>query len=341
MTIVLDAPDLHSRVRAAIDTNSRTDAAYLTMNALATLIACYGLLENSPAVVIGAMLIALLLDPISGLALGLVDGNDALVRKASLSVLAGAGVVYGTGFAFGALHTAFPLTAEIYARTAPNLMDLMIALFGGAAGAYAMTSARLNGALVGVAISTALVPPLASSAICLARAEYRLSGGAFLLTLANIIGIQTASSLVMWLRGYRGQRAAQVGSGRLLKRSAVSVAMLVALAVLLTVNLRRLIRNEVYEASVRSVLQREASAHPGAYLVDTRFRREPGHLVITAIYRTPIPFAPAQVAVIEDALPSVDTRTTLELRIRSIPVTVASGRGYLYSDDLPEAASLR
>jgi len=56
------------------------------MNALATLIACYGLLENSPAVVIGAMLIALLLDPISGLALGLVDGNDALVRKASAMV---------------------------------------------------------------------------------------------------------------------------------------------------------------------------------------------------------------------------------------------------------------
>jgi uncharacterized hydrophobic protein (TIGR00271 family) len=333
MTSVLDVPDPRNNVRVAIDANSRCDSAYLTMNALATLIACYGLLENSPAVVIGAMLIALLLDPISGLALGLVDGNDVLLRKAFLSLLAGAIVVYATALAFGALHAALPLTAEIYARTAPNLMDLMIALFGGAAGAYAITSARLNGALVGVAISTALVPPLASSAILLARGEYRLSGGAFLLAFANIVGIQTASSLVMWLRGYRGPHAARVASGRLLKRSAVSIVILVALGVLLTVNLRRLIRNEVYEASVRTVLQREAAARPGAYLEDVRFRREVGRIVVTAVYRTPVAFAPEQVAVIEGKLPGPNGLTNLELRIRSIPVTVASKRGYLYAGD--------
>jgi uncharacterized hydrophobic protein (TIGR00271 family) len=341
MTRVLEVPDLHSSVRATIDANSRCDAAYLTMNGLATLIACYGLLENSPAVVIGAMLMALLLDPISGLALGLVDGNDALTRKALLSLLAGAGVVYATALAFGALHAAFPLTAEIYARTAPNLMDLMIALFGGAAGAYAITSSRLNGALVGVAISTALVPPLASSAICLARGEYRLSVGAFLLAFANIVGIQTASSLTLWLTGYRGQPATRIASGGLLKRSAVSVAILVALGVLLTVNLRRLIRNEVYEASIRSALQHEAASRPGAYLADVRFRRELGRVVVTAVYRTPVAFAPGQVAVIERALPRMDRATVIELRIRSVPVTVASSQGYLYSDDGPEATSLR
>jgi uncharacterized hydrophobic protein (TIGR00271 family) len=337
MTSVLDVPELHDSVRVSIELNSRCDGAYITMNVLATLIACYGLLENSPAVVIGAMLIALLLAPISGLALGLVDGNDALTRKAFLSLVAGASVVYMTAFAFGFLHAGFPLTAEIYARTAPNLMDLMIALFGGAAGAYAITSARLDSALVGVAISTALVPPLASSAICLARGEFRLSAGAFLLTFANIVGIQTASSVVMWVNGYRG-RYSRTGSGSLLRRSALSIGILVALAALLTVNLSRLIRNEVYEASVRSALQHEAGTRPGAYLADVRFQRELGRTLVTAVYRTPIPFSPEQVAVIEQHLPSVDGGTKLELRIRSVPVTVASRQGYLYTDDVAEAA---
>jgi uncharacterized hydrophobic protein (TIGR00271 family) len=339
MTTLVQPHDHRDVVRTAIAENSRCDAAYLIMNILATVIACYGLLENSPAVVIGAMLIAMLLGPISGIALGLVDGNDPLVRHAFVSLLAGAAVVYGTALVFGVSHAAFPLTAEVYARTAPNLMDLMIALCGGAAGAYAIASQRLNGAVVGVAIATALVPPLASSAICLARGELRLSAGALLLAFANMVGIQVASSLVMWLSGYRGRNDVHGTSGRLMKRSLVSLGILAALAALLTVNLRRLIVNESYEAAVRSALQLEAATHQGAYLADVRFRREAGRMVVTAVYRTPVPFAPEQVALIEHGLPRRDG--DLELRIRSIPITVASRQGYLYATDEQEYAWAR
>jgi len=153
------------------------------MNVLATVIACYGLFENSPAVVIGAMIIAMLLGPISGVALGLVERNNPLLRRALSTLAGGVSVVYGTAFLVGLVHSEFPLTGEIYTRTAPNLMDLLIALGGGAAGAYAMVSPRLSVAAVGVAISTALVPPLSSSAICVARGEYRLGLGALLLAL--------------------------------------------------------------------------------------------------------------------------------------------------------------
>jgi uncharacterized membrane protein len=69
-------------IRANIDSNSEFDAAYIIMNGLAAVVACYGLFENSPAVVIGAMIIAMLLGPIAGISLGLVDKNSALVRKA-------------------------------------------------------------------------------------------------------------------------------------------------------------------------------------------------------------------------------------------------------------------
>src|SRR5271166_1121953 len=159
-------------VRVNIASNSEFDAAYAIMNCLAAVIACYGLFENSPAVVIGAMIIAMLLGPIAGVSMGIVDRNNHLLRKALATLAGGLAVTYGTAFIIGLVHSEFPLTAEIYARTAPNLMDLMIALGGGAAGAYSMISSRLNVAFVGVAIATALVPPLSASAICLARGEY-------------------------------------------------------------------------------------------------------------------------------------------------------------------------
>jgi len=143
------------------------------MNTLVTMIGCYGLFENSPAVVIGAMIVAMLLGPISGVALGLVERNNPLLRRALSTLVGGVSVVYGTAFLAGLVHSEFPLTGETYARTAPNLLDLLIALGGGAAGAYAMVSPRLSLATVGVAISTALVPALSSSAICVARGEYR------------------------------------------------------------------------------------------------------------------------------------------------------------------------
>jgi uncharacterized membrane protein len=154
-----------------------------------------------------------------------------------------------------------------------------------------------------------------------------------------MVGIQVASSLVMWLSGYRGRNSAHETSGRLMKRSLVSLGILAALAGLLTVNLRRLIANESYEAAVRAALQLEAATHQGAYLADVRFRREVGRTVVTAVYRTPVPFAPEQVALIERGLPRADG--DLELRIRSIPITVASRQGYLYANDDQEYAWVR
>jgi len=332
MAAAQQVPDFPAAVRASIDVNSSFDAAFVTMNVLATVLACYGLFEDSPAVVIGAMIVAMLLGPITGIALGLVDRNDGLFRKGLATLAGGVLVVYVTAFVLGLAHSEFPLTNEIYARTKPNLMDLMVALGGGAAGAYSMITPRLSLSVVGVAISTALVPPLSTSAICAARGEYRLSLGALLLVIANIVGIQVASSAVMWFGGYRGTREA-LPPGTGLKRNALSVAVLCVLAVLLTFSLRRGITNEVYEVSVRKMLRAEGAQHKGAYLAEVRFQRN----VVVAVFRTPEPFSPAEVGAIETRLPIRPGETNVELRIRSIPVTVASRSGYLYSgDEMPE-----
>ena len=327
--------DSRARARADIEVNSEFDLAYIVMNGLSAVVACYGLFENSPAVVIGAMVIAMLLGPISGVALGLVDNNNNLLQKAFWTLAAGVGVVYGVAFILGVIHHELPLTDEIYSRTAPNFMDLMIALGGGAAGAYAMITPRLNVAFVGVAIATALVPTLAASAICLARGDYHLAFGALLLVFTNIVGIQVACSLVMWLGGYRSTSEKLRGSG--LKKNLISVALLLILTVVLGTVLRGLVAKQIYEASVRRILETASRTHSGAYLTNVRFEQTAKTAIVVAVYRTPTPFTPEEVGSIEPRLPVPQGKTNLELRVRSVPVTIASKQGYQYpTEDLDD-----
>jgi uncharacterized hydrophobic protein (TIGR00271 family) len=141
-------------VRHGIIAGATLSAPYLIMNTLATIVACYGLLSNSTAVVIGAMIIAMLLGPIMGLALAMVDGDLQLLRTAVIAETIGALMVVAIGMILGKIHSGIYLTPEILVRTRPNLLDLFIALAGGAAGAYATVSPRVAIGLVGVAIST-------------------------------------------------------------------------------------------------------------------------------------------------------------------------------------------
>ena len=173
------------------------------MNVLAATMASYGLFANSPAVVISAMVVAMLLGPIVGVSLALVDIDMKFLLKSLTSLLVGVIGVMITAFVVGTVHKDMPITNEIMARTAPNLLDLMVALAGGAAGAYATVSPRLSIAFVGVAIATALVPPLSAASILFARGEIDLAFGALLLTFTNMVAIQFAASVVLWLSGFK------------------------------------------------------------------------------------------------------------------------------------------
>jgi hypothetical protein len=142
----------------------------------------------------------------------------------------------------------------------------------------------------------------------------------------------------MWLSGYRGENVPFAGSA--LRRSVPSVVVLCLLALLLSVNLRRMILSEVYEASVRKVLRAVEAEIKGVHLTEVRFQRDSGHTVVVAVYRTPVPFTPKDARAMEPRLPLRSGDRSLELRIRSIPVTVASKDGYLYSkEDLTEFVS--
>jgi uncharacterized membrane protein len=111
-------------------------------------------------------------------------------------------IVLSISVIVGMIHQDIPLGRAIISRTAPNIMDLVIALAGVAAGAYATISPRISESLVGVAIATALVPPLCVSGLMFARGETQLALGGLLLFFANLVAVQSAASIVFWLHGY-------------------------------------------------------------------------------------------------------------------------------------------
>lgn len=244
---VENTEDLHRIiVRENIRTGAELSSAYIFMNILAATIASYGLFANSPAVVIGAMIVAMLLGPIAGIALALVDSDMKFLMKSTVSLLAGAVVVMVTVFIICTVHKNIPITNEIMARTAPNLLELMMALAGGAAGAYATVSPRLSVAFVGVAIATALVPPLSAASILFARGEVSLGLGGVLLTFTNMVAIQFASSVVLWFSGFRQiSQTSGLSLFTFLKRNAVSLMILTVLAFVLASSLEKVVARQL------------------------------------------------------------------------------------------------
>jgi uncharacterized hydrophobic protein (TIGR00271 family) len=322
-------------VRRSIHDGASLSAAYLLMNTLATIIASYGLFANSPAVIIGAMIVAMLLGPITGIALALVDNDAALLRRAALTLVVGVLGVMATAFIVGAVNQQLPLTDEIMARTAPNLIDLMVALAGGAAGALASALPRLSGAFIGVAIATALVPPLSTSAILLGRGEHVLAFNAFLLAFANMAAIQFASSAVMWFTGLRNVPERAAGIGVFLRRNIVSLVVLGALAAVLASNLQGLVARQLYENATRRVIADGVAKIEGAYLVEVRFEQTPTDTIVRAVVRGPKAPTPADVRAMEDRLPTSAAKTRNELRIRFVPTQVIGRDGLLYQDEAP------
>lgn len=320
-------------VRVNIREEASFSKAHLLMNALAATIASYGLFANSPAVVIGAMIVAMLLGPIVGVSLALVDSDAKVLLKSLLSLLSGVVAILATAFIIGTIHRDIPVTSEIMVRTAPNFLDLMIALAGGAAGAYATVSFRLSVALVGVAIATALVPPLSSAGILLARGEVSLALGALELGVVNLVAIQFSASVVLWLTGFRRvTRTSGQPITKFLKQNLLSIVILVVLSVSLSVNSRHTIAKQLFETKTRFTLQQEIDSSLGSHLVGVRFEKASGKTIVRAVVRGPNPPSAIQVAAMEDQLPSSPDGTTVTLRIRFVQLIIIDRDGLLHSD---------
>jgi len=317
-----------SATRELVTSGSALSVPFFAMNAAATLIAGFGLLQNSEAVIIGAMLIAMLFGPIVGIALGLAEGNLSLLGRGMISEIAGVAWVLAIGFAVGTAGRGLAIDSEIVSRTSPNILDLLIGLVGGIAGGLTFVSAGLSGVVVGVAIATALVPPLTSCGILLAHHLPGLAAGAFLLFLANFSAIAIGAMLVFWLSGHRPRAGGQ--TRRVLVPRLISLAMLAALAVNFTVTFRRTIAQSALENGIRRTMSREMANIPGARMVNVTLASNQGSPVAWVVVRVPQPISPGQVARFNDLVDRA-TGTKVGLHVRSVITAETTRDGYVYT----------
>ena len=225
MEALQDALDLGSG-----DTQGKR-TGFLIMLTLAGLIAIAGVLTDSTATVIGAMIIAPLGTPILGIALGIVTGHLSLVVRSILWVLAGLVIVVVLGLVFS-LFVATPQSlatnSQVVGRTSPSLMDLIAALATGFAGGFAMCRKDLSAVLPGVAIAISLVPPLGVVGVTAGQGQWQDAFGALMLFLSNVVALVIAGSIVFTLGGYALDPSSRREANR---RRAYVVVTLVAVIV--------------------------------------------------------------------------------------------------------------
>jgi uncharacterized hydrophobic protein (TIGR00271 family) len=212
---------------------------FVSLMMLSTAIAVFGILGDSTAVVIGAMLVAPLMFPVLGVAAAIVMGWPRRVVSRALLVAAGSllAVLLAALISFLIPGMDTPLPAELMARTSPNLLDLGIALAAGAAGAYGQVRRHASDVLTGVAVAVALVPPLAVVGITLQLTEWQLALGATLLFLANVVGIVIAASATFLAAGFVPGRNPLKGHTQILR--GVSWAAIATIIVVLPMQFGR------------------------------------------------------------------------------------------------------
>ncbi len=176
---------------------------YSILLILSIFIATFGMLQNSTAVVIGAMLIAPLMLPVLGVAAGIASGAPLHTFRqiVIVSISTGGGILLAWGITLLIPNVPGTLPDEVLSRTAPNLNDLLIALGAGVAGAYARVKPAVADAIPGVAIAVALVPPLAAVGITFEVGEWHQGLGALLLYLTNLVAIVLAGAITFFLTG--------------------------------------------------------------------------------------------------------------------------------------------
>lgn len=282
--------------RETADAGTDTDVPFFAVLFLSGAIATLGLVLNSTAVVIGAMLVAPLLGPLLGLSMALAVGDGRLFVQTAAAVLVGAAGIVALAAALTAVLPFQMVTDEIASRTQPTTLDLAIAVCSGLAGAVVTASRekRLSASIPGVAVAVALVPPLGVAGFGIATGKWAFTKGALLLFGANLAGIVLSGMTVFILvgmhrhdvaeaartwhsKGHATGLAARISNVHWLDRlpgmnSAKARFLLVAafmgiVAVPLTTSLSEFVRENKISAAV-SAVERSIEDDDDAFVID-------------------------------------------------------------------------
>jgi uncharacterized hydrophobic protein (TIGR00271 family) len=287
----VDAADLE-RMRSHLDVGASGAALsrFWALLLLAAVIATAGVIADSTATVIGAMIVAPLMTPILGTVLAVVSGDRTLMVRSAGLVLAGASLAIGVGYVLAMLNP-FDIVAasngQVAGRVSPRLIDLVAALATGTVGAFAQCREDVSDTLPGVAIAISLVPPLTVVGLTAEAGAWEEAGGALLLFGTNVAAILLSGSLVMVAYGVH--RVALEEDRRRLRRGRAAVVVGVfALVVVAPLTASTLRMNDARTREAEILRVARAWAEPAGWSIVgiDRTEREP---TITAIGPPPSP----------------------------------------------------
>ena len=270
----------HQEVVAKVATECPATARYFLMTMMSAGIAILGLLLSSGAVVIGAMLLSPLMSPILGVGFALATGKQKWLKISARSLALGSVAAILFSALIVLVSPLETVTEEIAARTRPNLLDLLVALFSSIAGSYAMIRGR-EGTIVGVAIATALMPPLAVVGFGLATLNWTVFFGAFGLFITNFLTIALTATLMARLYGFKTSLSTRQGWFQNVGIFVIFVVMAVPLGLTL--------RSIAFEANAQRIVASElANAFPDdAEIGGTTINWESDPIQISANVFTP------------------------------------------------------
>ena len=277
-----------------IKEGSQPSGSFYTLLLAASLIASFGLMANSTAVVIGAMLVSPLMTPILGMSLALVRGSGKWFWRATQAEVFGVMLAIGVAALFGLLPMNLEATPEMLARTQPNLLDLLVAVLAGFAGAYALIDERISPALPGVAIATAIVPPLANTGLCLGLGAYAGAWGSFLLFFANFISILLVAAAVFFAAGLASEFLSKSPWDFIRRFGWATLAFLV-LVVVLSNALMKMVEARRLDRVIKQVLTVELANLSYASLDSQINKTENNEVYILATVRAPRTIHPDEV----------------------------------------------
>lgn len=219
-----------------IISSTKFNAVYVATVVLSALVAAVGLIQDSVAIIIGAMVIAPLLGPNVALAFATTLGDLKLGRSALSTSLAGLAISLGVAVLLGFILTVDPTVDAIASRTAVGFPDMVLALASGSAGVLAFTSGASFG-LVGVMVAVALMPPLVVCGLLIGAGDSIGALGAFLLVITNVICVNLAGVVTFVIQGVRPRRWLDAAKARRMTRFAFTSWLLLLGALVVVVTL--------------------------------------------------------------------------------------------------------
>ncbi len=249
-------------LKATAEGLSRNTSNYIIFTIVSAIVATAGLILDSPSIVVGSMVIAPLIGPAMASSVGTVIKDDELFFQGVKSQFVGVGVSIFSATVFAAVARVviapelnLYVINQIAERINPGILSLAVALGAGIAGSLSLTSGA-SAALVGVMIAVALIPPAATVGLGIAYLDFNIVLGSFILVLVNLLSINLAGLVTLWVKGYRPELwyEEDIAKRVTIQRIILLLAGVLVLTSFLTVTTINQRQNDEFQRNVEEIL---------------------------------------------------------------------------------------